>query len=153
MYAITLTIYIFGVFYLCFALYFSKCIASCFPTFNHIFSVIVETGLFIALLVLYANTLKQFNAINQNDIQYYRDNKCSEGPLQRAFEVLLADMNRDYATAAVGLAFVVVCFFTHLVYIFVNKTVRKILKSIFCCSKAEDEIDYSNVNTNKVAIE
>lgn len=62
-------------------------------------------------------------------------------------------MNRDYATAAVGLAFVVVCFFTHLVYIFVNKTVRKVLKSIFCCSKAEDENDYSNVNTNKVAIE
>jgi hypothetical protein len=54
----------------------------------HLVSFVLESGLFIALIVIYALTLNDFMQIDYSTLQYYSDNACSDGPLQAAFTKL-----------------------------------------------------------------
>lgn len=96
-----------------------------------LFSYFVEIGIYIALIILYASTMMDYNIINTDVLQYYVDNDCSSGPLQSSFEILLQDMKRDYQIMQTGLAFVIIGLIFHLTSGVWAAKVE--IRHLFCC--------------------
>lgn len=95
---------------------------------------LIETALFIALIVMYGSLISKIVSADFDLINYVVTNQCSEGPLQHAYEVLFKDLSYDYNVLSTGLFFIVMSFAVHLVI--PAYEARRTLCAILCCRRS-----------------
>jgi hypothetical protein len=101
-----------------------------------VFYFLVETGLFIALILIYSSTMNDYNILDLDALQFYVDNQCSNGPLQASYELIQKDLKHEYRVLSTGLSFVIIGLFFHILNLI--WFYRYDLRNYFCCvSKAE----------------
>jgi hypothetical protein len=95
-FALTITAYVLNFFYALIVLLLCKHGKECVLYVIHVIGFIIELAFYVALVVLYNMLVNSLIQVDLDAIIYFSDNKCSEGPLQEAFDQVSVDYKRDY---------------------------------------------------------
>lgn len=79
-YAVAITLYISTIAMILVSTVFSTCNDLAILS-QGIIIFLIETGLYIALIVLYSSTINLFRETDLDIINFVKENKCSDGPL------------------------------------------------------------------------
>ena len=94
---------------------------------------VIELGLMVALIALYAITIGNITNVDLEMMNYFKDNSCSDEVLQFAITQYVTSYKHDLAVTGLGLAFVIVTLIFHLGAVIFFTPVKKCCAIICCC--------------------
>ena len=105
-----------------------------------------ESGLFLALVGFYGKCFLNMLQIDQKLIKGFKDNNCSDGVLQAAFNKYFDEFTWDQRIVGLGLAFVLFGFVLHIIIVFAWSPVRDLMvvmcpRCCKCCDKPPSKLD------------